>query len=192
MERYIGGDVHAASVTLSVLSESGRQLRRDVVETNGRALVGYLQQIPGHLHLCIEEGEWSQWLYEILSPHVAEMVVYRARWQPGSKSDALDAHGLAEKLRPGQIDRRVYKDARQFTSLREAARTYTMVTRDVARVKNRLKSFYRSRGVPCAGSAIYRAPERARRAQALPKGTRQAVATRGRKELRRHPDSRTS
>ncbi len=55
-----------------------------------------------------------------------------------------------------------------------------MVTRDVARVKNRLKSFYRSRGVPCAGSALYRAPERARRAQALPKATRQAVELLGR------------
>ncbi|NIP97069.1 MAG: IS110 family transposase [Akkermansiaceae bacterium] len=88
MERYLGGDVHAASVTFSVLNESGKQLRRDVVETNGQALVGYLKQQPGNLHLCIEEGEWSQWLYEILSPHVAELVVYRGQWQPGPKSDA--------------------------------------------------------------------------------------------------------
>ena len=40
MERYLGADVHAASVTFSVLNESGRQLRRDVIETNGKALVG--------------------------------------------------------------------------------------------------------------------------------------------------------
>lgn len=79
MERYLGGDVHAASCTFSVLNESGKQLRRDVVETNGQALVGYLKQQPGSLHLCIEEGEWSQWLYEILSPHVAELVVYRGQ-----------------------------------------------------------------------------------------------------------------
>ncbi len=37
MERYLGGDVHAASVTFSVLNESGKQLRRDVIETNGPA-----------------------------------------------------------------------------------------------------------------------------------------------------------
>ena len=47
MERYLGADVHAASVTFSVLNESGRQLRRDVIETNGKALVGYLRQLPG-------------------------------------------------------------------------------------------------------------------------------------------------
>ena len=175
MERYLGGDVHAASVTFSVLNESGKQLRRDVVETNGQALVGYLKQLPGNLHLCIEEGEWSQWLYEILSPHVAEMVVYRSEWKPGVKSDAIDAHGLAEKLRTGTVGRAVYKDAKHFTALREQARAYAMLTRDVARVKSRIKAFYRSRGVPCAGEAVYRSAERAKRARVLPPATRRAV-----------------
>ncbi len=40
MERYIGADVHAASVSFCVLNASGKQVRRDVVETNGCALVG--------------------------------------------------------------------------------------------------------------------------------------------------------
>jgi len=163
MERYLGADVHAASVTFSVLDASGKQIRRDVIETNGKALVGYLQSLAGKLHLCIEEGEWSQWLYEILSPHVAELVVYRGEWKPGQKSDAIDAHGLAEKLRTGTIDRPVFKDAKRFTALRDRARSYTMVTRDVARVKSRLKSFFRARGVPCSGEAVYQAEERAKR-----------------------------
>ena len=180
MERYLGGDVHAASVTFSVLNESGKQLRRDVVETNGQALVGYLKQQPGNLHLCIEEGEWSQWLYEILSPYVAEMVVYRSKWEPGVKSDAIDAHGLAEKLRTGTLGRPVYKDAKRFTALREQARAYAMVTRDVARVKSRIKAFYRSRGVPCTGEAVYRPAERTKRAQVLPPATRRAVELLGR------------
>jgi transposase len=175
MERYIGADVHSASVTFSVLNASGKQLRRDVVETNGRALVNYIKQVPGELHLCIEEGEWSQWLYEILSPYVAEMVVYRAQWTPGPKSDAIDAHGLAEKLRTGRIKCPVYKDVKRFTALREAARTYTMITRDVARVKNRIKSFYRSRGVPCTGEAVYRPEQRDKPGRRLPSPTRRSV-----------------
>jgi hypothetical protein len=47
MERYLGLDVHAESCTFSVLSESGKEIRRDVVETNGKALVGFLKQLPG-------------------------------------------------------------------------------------------------------------------------------------------------
>lgn len=180
MERYIGADVHAASTTFCVLDASGKQIRRDVIETNGKALIGYLQQLAGNLHLCIEEGEWSQWLYEILSPHVAELVVYRAEWKPGQKSDAIDAHGLAEKLRTGKIDRPVFKDAKHFTALRDRARTYTMVTRDVARVKIRLKSFFRARGVPCAGQVVFKAETRAKLACALPPATREMVDLLGR------------
>ena len=180
MERYLGADVHAASTTFCVLDASGKQIRRDVVETNGKALIGYLQQLAGNLHLCIEEGEWSQWLYEILSPHVAEVVVYRSEWKPGQKSDAIDAHGLAEKLCTGGIKRPVYKDAKHFTALRDRARTYTMITRDVARVKSRIKSFFRARGVACAGESVFRAEERAKRALALPPATREMVELLGR------------
>lgn len=180
MERYLGADVHAASVTFSVLDGSGRQIRRDVIETNGKALVGYLQSLAGNLSLCIEECEWSQWLYEILSPHVAELVVYRSEWKPGQKSDAIDAHGLAEKLRTGQIRQPVFKDAKHFTALRDRARTYTMVTRDVARVKSRLKSFFRARGVPCAGESLFKPEERSKQASALPPATREMVELLGR------------
>ncbi len=40
MERYIGMDVYAARRSFSVLDASGKELRRDVVETNSQALVG--------------------------------------------------------------------------------------------------------------------------------------------------------
>jgi len=180
MERYLGADVHAASTTFCVLDGSGKRIRRDVIETNGKALIGYLGQLAGDLHLCIEEGEWSQWLYEILAPRVTELVVYRGEWKPGQKSDAIDAHGLAEKLRTGKIDRPVFKDAKQFTALRDRARTYTMVTRDVARVKSRLKSFFRARGVPCTGESVFKSETRAERARALPPATREMVELLGR------------
>jgi hypothetical protein len=174
MERYIGGDVHQASVTFSVLSATGKQLRRDVVETNGQALVGYLKQIPGNLHLCIEECEWSNWLHEILSPHVAELVVYRQQWRPGPKSDAIDAHGLAEKLRTGKIDSPVFKTTK-YKDLREAARVYTKLTRDVARVKNRIRSIYRSRGIAHGGPEVFKAEQRQRHIKRLPAYLRNPV-----------------
>ena len=53
MQRYLGVDVHGESCTFSVLSASGREVQRQVVETNGQALVGYLRQLPGTLHLCL-------------------------------------------------------------------------------------------------------------------------------------------
>ena len=207
MERYIGADVHARSCTFAVLSAAGKRIRRDVVETNGEALVNYLKLLSGNLHLCIEEGEWSQWLVEILSPHVAEFVVFQAQWQPGSKNDAIDAMGLAEKIRTGIAARWIYKDPKNFTALREHVRAYTMVTRDVARTKNRLKSFLRGRGVSCPGEKVYSVKGRAEMISQVPEATGAAVKMLGQeldhlldlkkdcekrmvRESRRHPMAR--
>jgi predicted NBD/HSP70 family sugar kinase len=56
MERYIGLDVHAESTTLVVVSQTGRTLRQEVVETNGAALrQALLRAIPGPKRLCLEE-----------------------------------------------------------------------------------------------------------------------------------------
>jgi transposase len=179
MERYLGGDVHAASVSFTVRSESGKIVRRDVVETHGAALVSYLRQQPGHVHLCIEEGELSQWLSEILSPHVGELVVYRARWEPGNKSDRLDADGLSEKMFSRKFGQPVYKDPGPYGPLRQAARTYRMLTKDQARVKARIKSTFRSRGVACRGDAVYDAERRRVLARELPAPYRHAVEVLG-------------
>ena len=53
---------------------------------------------------------------------------------PGQKSDALDAHGLAEKLRSGRIERPVFKAPGQFLLLRERARMHSTIGRDLVRV----------------------------------------------------------
>lgn len=155
MERYMGCDVHAASCTFSVLNAGGKRLRRDVVETNGEALIGYLHQIAGSLHLCVEESEWTRWLVEILSPHVVELVVFRPEWKPGWKSDRIDADDLAERMRARRVGSPVFKEPERFATLRELARAYSMITRDVTWAKNRQKSFYRARGVKCEGRAVY-------------------------------------
>jgi transposase len=147
MDRYIGLDAHASSCTFAVLSASGRRLRTDVVETHGQALVEYLQLLPGQLHLCMEEGALSSWLYELLSPHVEELVVVTVGISRGDKSDAKDAWGLAEALRIGAVKTRVYKDQGAYGKLREVGRVYTKIVEDHARVQNRLKALFRSRGV---------------------------------------------
>jgi hypothetical protein len=155
MQRYLGLDVHAASSTLVVLSESGKRLGQSVIETHGGALVEAIRAIPGPKRLCFEEGTQSAWLYEILSPHVTETVVAMVRRSPGQKSDALDAQGLAEKLRSGQVERSVFKAPSQFSLLRERARTHSTIGRDLVRVQARLKSLYRSRGIRTPGASVY-------------------------------------
>lgn len=70
----LGGSDHAESCTISVLSTSGKRLRRDVVPTDAAALGCYFKGLEGELHVCMEEVEWSEWLTEILAPYVVELV----------------------------------------------------------------------------------------------------------------------
>lgn len=147
MERYVGIDAHAASCTLAVVSASGKRLQSLVVETNGQALVNAIKTIPGRLHVCLEEGTQSAWLYELLQPHVEEVVVMVAPETKGPKSDARDAWTRAEELRVGAIDTRVFKAPAQFAFLRNAVRAQLIAVRDLSRAKNRLRAVFRSRGV---------------------------------------------
>jgi transposase len=173
MERYIGLDAHASSCTLAVVGPSGKRLGSHVVETNARALIEVLRGIPRNRHVCLEEGTLSEWLHEVLEPHVEELVVAGVRKSRGPKSDKRDAFALAEQLRIGALETRVYKGRGKFRRLGSVARGYGLVVVDVARVKNRLKSVLRSRGVGYgAGRSVYAKRDREQWLDALPKPTR--------------------
>jgi len=155
MDRYIGMDVHSASCTAGVLSAKGKRLNSTVLETNGKSLVEYLRMIPGSRHLIIEEGTHSAWLYEILSPHVREMVVMGVPKNKGQKNDKFDAFGLAEKLRIGSVETRIYKGLGEFSTLSSVSKAYRNVMLDSVRVMNRLKGAFRSRGISTAGKQVF-------------------------------------
>ncbi len=160
MERYIGIDVHQASCTVAVLSETGRQLRVMVVETNGEALVGTIRSVAGRRHVVLEEGTQAGWLVGVLQGHAAEVVVAQVAASRGQKSDERDAYGLAEALRVGTIQR-VFKDPHCFRDLGQRARVYRMLTGDLVRIKNRLKSLFRARAITAAGQKLYNPCHRA-------------------------------
>ena len=168
MKRYIGLDVHAASCTLAVISESGKRLKDFPVETNGQALVEAVRLIPGEKHLVFEEGLQSAWLYETLSPHVDEIVVAGIRQSQGNKADRSDSYGLAEDLRAGSLKKRVFKAPREFTLLRELSRTHMTVSRDLVRARVRIKSLYRSRGIRTPGTEVYSVRRRQEWSKQLP------------------------
>jgi transposase len=160
MDRYIGLDVHMQSCTMAVMGATGRKLREEVVSTSGRELVEAIRKVDGERHLCIEEGTQSEWLYELLEPHVEELVVTAPAESQGQKSDSKDAWARAEELRVGTIETKVFKPAGRYRELREAVRGYNLMVRDVTRVKNRLKAIFRSRGMHGMQGELYQASTR--------------------------------
>jgi transposase len=167
MERYIGLDAHSRSCTLVVMSPTGRRLREMVVETNGSALVDAVCGIAGTRRLCMEEGAQSQWLYEILDPHVDELAVVPAAKHAGNKNDSIDAWSLAERHRTGATrTQRIFK-ANKLRGLRAAARAQRSAMRDMVRAKNRLRAVYRARGIQ-VDAEVYAPKKRAASEKKLP------------------------
>jgi transposase len=154
MERYIGLDVHSRSCTAGIIDGRGKHVSSSVLETNGEVLVEFFKLQAGKVHLCLEEGTQSTWLTEILSPHVAELVVTLPS-KKRDKSDNHDAFGLAEQLRRGAIDVSIYKNEGPFKQLRLLVKTHAAIVTDTRRVQSRIKALYRSRGIPTPGKDVY-------------------------------------
>lgn len=155
MDRYIGLDVHATSCTAAFIDGRGKRVSSQVIETNGSSLVEFFKIQPGTVHLCLEEVTQSAWLTEVLTPHVAELVVTIPKKKRGQKNDTKDAFDLAEQLRRGAIDVKVYKNKGPFGELRHVVKTHATVVTDARRVQSRIKALYRSRGVATPGRDVY-------------------------------------
>jgi transposase len=156
--KYIGLDVHKEAIAIAVLNGAGKLVMESIVETKASTLLDFLHGLHGELHATLEEGTWAAWLYDVLKPHVLEVVVCNPRrnalLKEGSKSDKVDARKLAELLRSGML-RAVYHGENGLRTLRELARSYEVVSKDLKRVMNRLKALYRAWGIPCTGTQVY-------------------------------------
>ena len=148
--KYIGMDVHKEAIVIAVLNGSGKLVMETIVETKASSILQFLHGLRGELHVTWEEGTWAAWLYDLLQPQVQEVVVCNPRrnalLKEGSKSDKVDARKLAELLRTGML-RPVYHGENGLRTLRELARSYQTISKDLTRVMNRLKALYRGWGI---------------------------------------------
>ena len=96
--KYIGMDVHQATISIAVLDGEGKRVMELVVATRAAAILDFLQGLRGTLHVTFEEGTHSAWLYDLLVRRVARVVVSNPRrnalLKAGNKSDAIDARKL--------------------------------------------------------------------------------------------------
>jgi len=168
MDRYIGLDAHSQTCTVAIMGPTGRRLREQVLDTNGEVLVDFFKSIAGTLHVCFEEGTQSEWLYELLKPHVHEIIVTQPLKNAGQKSDSIDAWGLADRIRTGAIDKPIYKAPGVYSELRAAVRGHRVLVTDLVRAKSRLKAIFRSRGLECTGAEVYDPNERTKWMKKLP------------------------
>jgi transposase len=154
--RYVGLDVHKDSISVAMRDGRGKVIEEIVLPTSEAALLGWVKEQRGTLHVALEEGTWAAWLHELLVGRVARVVVCdpRKNSRAGNKNDRIDARELADLLRCDRLSP-VFHGATGLRSLRELARTYVVLTKEQTRTMNRIKALYHSYAIECAGQACY-------------------------------------
>jgi transposase len=156
--KYIGLDVHQATISVAVLDSTGKVVMEAILETKAETILQFIRGLRSSLHVTFEEGTCAAWLHDLLKPHVTQVLVCDPRknalLKSGNKNDRIDARKLADLLRTGLLSP-VYHGEAGIRTLKELARSYVAITRDLTRVMNRLKALYRSWAIPCAGEQVY-------------------------------------
>ena len=159
--KYIGLDVHKESISIAVMNSVGKVVMECVIETKASTILQFIDGLRGDVRVTFEEGTWAAWLYDLLKPRVTEVVVCNPRkaalLKDGSKGDRIDAYKLAELLYMNKI-KSVYHGEHGLRTMKELARSYLTISKDLTRVMNRLKSLYRIWGIPCADKEVYGSP----------------------------------
>jgi hypothetical protein len=120
-KKYIGMDVYQATSPIAVMDSSGKVVMDSVIETKAGRIVDFIQGVRGTLWVTFEEATSAAWLYDLLKPHVAKVVVCDpgknalpggfGRQEPGRGSDHAGLLGCFPHERGRRI---VSHDYRRF------------------------------------------------------------------------------
>ena len=77
--KYVALDVHSASIVAKVHNDAGKYVMESILETKARTVRNFMKGISGKVHVTFEEGTQAAWLYDLIKPMVAEVVVCEPR-----------------------------------------------------------------------------------------------------------------
>jgi hypothetical protein len=104
-----------------------------ILETKAATILEFFSGLRGSLFVTFEEGTWAAWLYDLLKPHVAKVVVCNPRknalLKHGNKNDRIDARKLAELLHLDHLWP-VYHSQNGVRMLRKLARSYPTLVKE--------------------------------------------------------------
>ncbi len=127
-----------------------------MIPTERSALEEFFAGMRGSIHVTFEEGTQAQWLYDVLRPRVARVLVCNRRGEKrlGNKGDRGDADELSGRLRWGGLSG-VYHGSGDRADLKDLTRAYLTLVDDGTRVMQRLKALFRARAIRTLGQGVY-------------------------------------
>jgi transposase len=100
--KYIGLDVHQATISVAILDSAGKLVMEAILETKTATILQFVHGLRGSLHVTFEEGTWAAWLHDLLKPHVTQVLVCDPRkyrvGKIGNKNDRNDVRTSTTRI----------------------------------------------------------------------------------------------
>jgi len=150
--KWVGVDVHQATISVAVRDSSGNLVMEAILATKAETILQFIRGLRGSLYVTFEEGTWAAWLHDLLQPHVTAVLVCDRRknalLKVGNKNDRMDARRLSELLYLNKLS--PVHGEQGIRTLKELARSYIAMTRDLTRVMSRLKAIKGASEIHCS------------------------------------------
>jgi transposase len=171
---WLGLDAHAQNCVLAQFDDDGTQRRFWRIPTQAEKLVAAVQAIAASdKRLALEESNLARWLWQLLRPHVAQLVVCDARHNKlisshPNKKDQRDAFTLARLYRLNELKPVWQVPTDERALFKSAAQSYEEAVLRQTQLKQQIKSTFQHWGLFPTGTRLY--SEQGRRAwlQKLP------------------------
>ncbi|MDD5287493.1 MAG: IS110 family transposase [Dehalococcoidales bacterium] len=156
---YIGMDCHITTMDFVVVDETGKVTKTGKVETGAKNFMEFVKSIRQPRTIFTEEGTLAAWALDVCVRFGEKLVITdsrKNRWigASGQKDDPIDALKLAQLARGGYI-KEIHHPIGQRRRFRELMMAYYDTSRDVTRIKNKIKAKFRQNGIQCTGQTVY-------------------------------------
>jgi hypothetical protein len=103
-EKYIGLDVHQATISVAVMNATGKVVMESILETKAATILEFFAGLRGTLQVTFEEGTWSVWLYDLLNPRVDKLIRNYVVIEAFRSTNSLRERQRAEMQRPANSE----------------------------------------------------------------------------------------
>ncbi len=159
MTKFIGMDVHSASITVGWIDEDGFEIRPFTIPNTVQDLRSFCRAIDRPAKIAIEATRNHAFVHDLIEAEGLEVLVSHPKHTEAiasckKKSDRHDARTLARLLRADLLTES-YVPPLEIRLLRELVREYIRLTRVSTRARNWIRAILASEGMTCRFSDIF-------------------------------------
>ena len=148
MPHYVGLDASKATTNICIVNEAGERVREGVVETEPRAIIGFLRgEGRRYRRVGVESISFTPWIYEHLAKAGLPVVCIESRQARSvmkemrlNKNDRNDARGIAEIMRAG-IYKAVHIKTRASQEIKLVLTSRLHIVRAKRSIENQIRGF---------------------------------------------------